>query len=345
MKLQVLGIDLGKTVFHLVGLDSMGKVTVRKRCSRTQLLAFTANLQVGLIGMEACAGAHFLGRALRAQGHEVKIIPAQYVKPYVKTNKSDFIDAEAIAEAVGRPRMRFVPIKTDDQLDMQSLHRVRERWVMRRTAVINQIRGLLLERGITLRQGRGHVDAALPGILEDASAKLSSALRMLLAQLKLELDHLQVRIDEADAVIQKIAGENEACRRLVVISGIGPVTATAIIAAIGNGAAFKKGRGFSAWLGIVPGEYTTGGKQKLLGISKRGNSYLRRLLVQGARAVLQQRAKQSSGLSAWLAQLTTRVHSNEAAVALANKLARMAWAVLAKNEPYRPPMLAAAATT
>ena len=152
-------------------------------------------------------------------------------------------------------------------------------------------------------------------------------------------------IDEADAVIQKIAGENEACRRLVVIPGIGPVTATAIIAAIGNGAAFKKGRGFSAWLGIVPGEYTTGGKQKLLGISKRGNSYLRRLLVQGARAVLQQRAKQSSGLSAWLAQLTTRVHSNVAAVALANKLARMAWAVLAKNEPYRPPMLAAAATT
>jgi transposase len=185
------------------------------------------------------------------------------------------------------------------------------------------------------------VDEALPRILEDASAKLSGAVRLLLAQLKLELDHLQMRIAEADAVIQKIAG---ACRRLVVIPGIGPVTATAIIAAIGNGAAFKKGRGFSAWLGIVPGEYATGSKQKLLGISKRGNSYLRRLLVQGARAVLQQRAKQSSGLSTWLAQLTTRVHSNVAALTLANKLARMAWAVLAKNEPYRPPMLAAAAT-
>ena len=215
---------------------------------------------------------------------------------------------------------------------------------MRRTAAINQIRGLLLERGITLRQGRRPVDAELPGILEDASAQLSGAVRLLLAQLKLELDHLQMRIDEADAVIQKIAGENEACRRLVAIPGIGPVTATAIIAAIGNGAAFKKGRGFSAWLGIVPGEYTTGGKQKLLGISKRGNSYLRRLFVQGARAVLQQRAKQSSGLRAWLAQLSTRTHSNVAAVALANKLARMAWAVLAKNEPYRPPMLAGAAT-
>jgi transposase len=271
-------------------------------------------------------------------------MPAQYVKPYVKTNKSDYIDAEAIAEAVGRPKMRFVPIKSDEQLDLQSLHRVRERWVMRRTAVINQIRGLLLERGITVRQGRGYIDAALPGILEDASAQLSGALRVLLMQLRLELDHLQLRIDEADAMINKAAGENEACRRLVAIPGIGPVTATAIIAAIGNGAAFKKGRGFSAWLGIVPGEYTTGGKQKLLGISKRGNSYLRRLFVQGARAVLQQSAKQSSGLSAWLAQLTTRTHSNVAAVALANKLARMAWAVLAKNEPYRPPMLAGAAT-
>ena len=344
MELHTIGIDLGKTVFHLVGLNLRGEVVVRKKLSRKQLLHFTANLQVKLIGMEACGGAHFLGRALREQGHEVRLMPAQYVKPYVKTNKSDYIDAEAIAEAVGRPKMRFVPIKTDDQLDLQSLHRVRERWVTRRTAAINQIRGLLLERGITLRKGRCHVDAALPGILGDASAKLSGALRVLLAQLKLELDHLQMRIDEADAVIKKTAGENEACRRLVAIPGIGPITATAIIAAIGNGAAFKKGREFAAWLGIVPGEYTTGGKQKLLGISKRGNSYLRRLFVQGARAVLQQSAKQSSGLSAWLAQLTARTHRNVAAVALANKLARMAWAVLAKNEPYRPPMLAGAAT-
>src|SRR6202789_915096 len=278
MELQAIGIDLGKTLFHLVGVDTKGNVVVRKRCSRKQLLVYTANLRVNRIGMEACAGAHFLGRALREQGHEVRLMPAQYVKPYVKTNKSDYIDAEALAEAVERPKMRFVPIKSDDQLDLQSLHRVRERWVMRRTAVINQIRGLLLERGITLRKGRCHVDEALPGILEDASAKLSGALRVLLAQLKLELDHLQMRIDEADAVIKKTAGENEACRRLVVIPGIGPVTATAIIAAIGNGAAFKKGRGFSAWLGIVPGEYTTGGQQKVLGISKHGTSYLRRLL-------------------------------------------------------------------
>jgi transposase len=338
MELHTIGIDLGKTVFHLVGLNLRGEVVVRKKCSRKQLLHFTANLKVRLIGMEACGGSHFLGRALREQGHEVRLIPAQYVKPYVKTNKSDYIDAEAIAEAVGRPRMRFVAIKTDDQLDLQSLHRVRERWVMRRTAVINQVRGLLLERGITVRKGRCHVEAALPGILEDADAKLSGALRVLLAQLKLELDHLEMRIDQADAVIKKTAGENEACRRLVTIPGIGPVTATAVIAAIGNGAAFRKGREFAAWLGVVPGEHTTGGKQKLLGISKRGNSYLRRLFVHGARAVLQQSAKQSSGLSAWLAQLTARTHRNVAAVALANKLARFAWAVLARNEVYRPPM-------
>ena len=246
MELHTIGIDLGKTVFHLVGLNRSGEVVVRKKFSRRQLLQFTANLHVNLIGMEACGGAHFLGRALRGQGHEVRLMPAQYVKPYVKTNKNDYIDAEAIAEAVARPTMRFVPIKTDEQLDMQSLHRVRERWVMRRTAIINQIRGLLLERGITLRKGRRHVDGALPGVLEDADSKLSGALRVLLAQLKLELDQMAIRIDEADAVLNKTAHENEACQRLVAIPGIGPITATALIAAIGNGAAFRKGREFAA---------------------------------------------------------------------------------------------------
>jgi transposase len=286
--------------------------------------------------MEACGGAHFLGRALREQGHEVRLIPAQYVKPFVKTNKSDFIDAEAIAEAVGRPTMRFVPIKSDDQLDLQSLHRVRERWVMRRTAVINQIRGLLLERGMTVRKGRRHLEAALPEIMADAAGKLSATLRLLLAQLKLELDQLATRLEEAEALIQLTAQESEACRRLDAIPGIGPVTATALIAAIGNGAAFGKGREFAAWLGLVPREHSTGGRQKLLGISKRGNAYLRRLFVQGARAVLQQSSKQSSGLSAWLKQLTVRAHRNVVCVALANKLARIAWAVLATGQAYRP---------
>jgi transposase len=340
MKIYALGIDLGKTVFHLVGLDASGRVVVRKRCSRTQLLAFTANLQVQLIGMEACSGAHFLGRALRAQGHDVRLMPAQYVKPYVQTNKSDYIDAEAIAEAVQRPRMRFVPIKTEEQLDLQALHRVRERWVMRRTAVVNQIRSLLLERGLTLPKGRSHLDEHLPRILEDAELNLSGSFRVLLAQLKLELEQLAARIEQMDTVIQKTAKENEACQRLTEIPGVGPVTATALIGAVGNASAFGKGRNLSAWMGIVPGEHSSGGQQKLLGISKRGNKYLRRLFVQGARSVLQQRHKQAPGLRDWLAQLLARTHQNVVTVALANKLVRMAWAVLCKNERYRPPILA-----
>jgi transposase len=250
------------------------------------------------------------------------------------------MDAEAIAEAVGRPTMRFVPVKSDDQLDLQSLHRVRERWVMRRTAVVNQIRGLLLERGTPMRKGRRYVDEALPGILAEGSSKLSGAVLILLAELKQELEQLAEKIDRADKSIEKIARENESCRRLVAMPGVGPVTATAIIATIGNGAAFRKGRDFAAWLGVVPEEHSTGGKQTLWKIPRRGNQYLRRLFVQGARAVMQHRTKQSSGLSAWLAQLTARTHQNIAIVALANKLARMAWAVLAKNEVYRPPILA-----
>lgn len=340
MKLQALGIDLAKNIFHLVGLDSSGQVVIRKRCSRRQVLAFTANLEVEVIGMEACSGAHFLGRALREQGHQVRLMPAQYVKPYVQTNKSDYIDAEAIAEAVQRPRMRFVPIKTEEQLDMQALHRVRERWVTRRTAVVNQIRSLLLERGLTLAKGRRHLEQVLPRILEDAELKLSGMFRALLAQLHMELEQLGARIEEMDTEIQKEARENEACQRLTEIPGVGPVTATALIGAIGNGSTFGKGRDLSAWMGIVPGQYSTGGKVKLLGISKRGNKYLRKLFVQGARSVLLQREKQVPVLRNWLAGLLGRRHQNVAIVALANKLVRMAWAVLCKNESYRAPVLA-----
>jgi transposase len=294
---------------------------------------------VTLIGTEACGGAHFLARALREQGHDARLMPAKYVKPYVKTNKNDYIDAEAIAEAVTRPSMRFVPIKTDDQLDLQSLHRVRERWVVRRTAVINQIRGLLLERGITMRKGREHLQASLPLVLEDADNKLSGALRVLLTQLQWEMQYLHRQIEESDKLIVRIAGELEACKRLLAIPGIGPLIATATIAAIGNGAAFNKGRGFAAWLGVVPGEHSTGGKQKLTGTSRRGNKYLRKLFVQGAHSVLLQRTKQTSGLSMWLADLVSRKRKQVATVALANKMARMVWAVLIKGEAYRPPLL------
>ena len=283
----------GQEVFDLVGLNRAGEVVVRRRLSRPQLLRFTANLRVRLIGMEACSGSHFLGRRLREQGHEIRLIPAQYVKPYVKTNKNDYIDAEAIAEAVGRPTMRFVPIKSDERLDMQSLHRVRDRWVARRTSVINQIRGLLLERGITFRKGRRHAEACLPGILEDADNRLSGLLRMLLAQLQGELRQLQSQIDEADALVAKAAREHEPCQRLMAIPGIGPLTATAVVASIGSGAEFRKGRSFA----------------------------------------------QSPGLNMWLGQLASRAHTNIVAVALASKMARVAWAVLAKSEAYRPPLL------
>src|ERR1700730_11384546 len=241
--------------------------------------------------------------------------------------------------------MRFVPIKTEEQLDVQARHRVRERWVMRRTAVVNQIRSLLLERGLTLPKGRRHLDKQLPRILEDAELNLSGSFRVLLAQLQLELGQLAARIEEMDRVIQKMAKEQEACQRLTEIPGVGPVTATALIGAIGNGSTFQKGRNLAAWMGIVPGEYSTGGTQKLLGISKRGNKYLRRLFVQGARSVLQQRHKQAPALSSWLAQLLKRTHQKVVVVALANKLVRMAWAVLCQNQNqrYRTPVLAVSA--
>src|ERR1035438_7202851 len=245
MELFTLGIDLGKTTFHLVGMNRRGEIVVRKRFTRTQLLHFTANLKVELIGMEACGGSHFLGRALREQGHEVRLIPAQYVKPYVKTNKNDYIDAEAIAEAVERPKMRFVPIKSDDQLDMQSLHRVRERWIIRRTAVVNQIRSLLLERGITVRTGRKQLVAALPGILEDPDTDLSGPLRVLLAQLQWEMKQLEHQIEEVDAVVVRTSGQSEACQRLetIQIGSVGTVARAAGAAAVGDEAARASDRG------------------------------------------------------------------------------------------------------
>jgi len=206
--------------------------------------------------------------------------------------------------------------------------------------VVNQIRSLLLERGLTLPKGRSHVDRQLPRILEDAELRLSGSFRVLMAQLKLELEQVTARIEEMDRVIQKTAKENEDCQRLTEIPGVGPVTATALIAAVGNASTFQKGRNLAAWMGIVPGEYSTGGKQKLLGISKRGNKYLRTLFIQGARSVVQQRHKQAQGLSHWLEQLLGRTHQNVVIVALANKLVRMAWAVLCKNERYRAPVLA-----
>jgi transposase len=335
MHITSVGIDLGKTTFHLVALDEHGKAVVRKKFSRQQLLAYTANLQASLIGIEACSGAHFIGATLREQGHDVRLIPAQFVKPFLKSNKNDFLDAEAIAEAVARENMRFVPIKTDEQLDLQAMHRVRDRLVQRRTAIINQMRGFLLERGITFAKGPANLRHHMPAILEDADENLTPRMRNLLAQLWQEWKQLETDITTISNDIERISLEDEGCQRLRQIPGIGPLVSTATVAAIGNGAAFRKGRHFAAWLGLVPRQHSTGGKAKLYGISKRGNIYLRRMFIHGARAVLLRVKYDTAGLGHWVHQLEARAPRNKVIVAIANKLARIAWSVLFRGEDYR----------
>jgi transposase len=335
MQIRSVGIDLGKTTFHLVALDDNGKVLLKRKFTQKQLITFTANLQTSLIGMEACSGAHFLGRALRAQGHDVKLIPAQFVKPFVKSNKNDFIDAEAIAEAVDRQNMRFVPIKTDDQLDLQALHRVRDRLIARRTSVINQLRAFLLERGLVFAKSPAKLRERMPEILENADEDLTPRMRNLLAMLWNEWKDLELQIEEMNDEVERIASSDAACMRLRQIPGIGPLVATAIVAAIGNGAAFHKGREFAAWLGIVPRQYSTGGKARLYGISKRGNNYLRKILIHGARAVVLRSKRERIAMGAWMTALEARAPRNVLIVATANKLARIAWAVLSTGQDYR----------
>ncbi len=336
MQIRSVGIDLGKTTFHLVALGDNGKVLVRKKFNQKQLITFTANLQTSLIGMEACSGAHFLGRALRSQGHDVKLIPAQFVKPFVKSNKNDFLDAEAIAEAVERKNMRFVPIKTDDQLDLQALHRVRDRLIARRTSVINQLRAFLLERGMTFAKMPTKLKFAMPEILENADSNLTPRMRNLVGLLWSEWKELDQQIIAMNTEVEQIASSDPACQRLRQIPGIGPLIATAVVASIGNGAAFRKGRDFASWLGLVPRQYSTGGKAKLLGISKRGNSYLRKILIHGARAAVVRVKRERSPFGSWLDALQTRAPLNVVVTATANKLARIVWAVLSTGEEFRP---------
>jgi transposase len=336
MEIRTLGIDLGKTSFHVVGLDHRGHIVVRRRLSRAQLMRFVAQLPPCLVGMEACCGAHYLGRTLSAAGHDVCLMPPQYVRPYVKSQKNDYQDAEAIAEAVQRPTMRFVPLKTEDQLDLQALHRVRDRLVSRRTAVINQLRAFLLERGLTPRTGRRHLARELPVLLEDADNGLSSRMREILNRLRREWAELETSIREVTQDLETVARTDAACQRLVEIPGFGPLVSTAFVAAIGKGTAFRKGRDLSAWLGLVPRQHSTGGKPRLLGITKRGLTPLRRLLINGARSVYRLAHRATLGMAGWLRALEARAHPNVVVVALANKLARIAWAVLTRGEPYRP---------
>lgn len=335
MEIVTLGLDLGKNWVHMIGFDGEGQIVLRRRVGRGRLVAMTANMPACLIGMEACSGAHHLGRALAAQGHQARLMPPQYVKPFVKANKNDYRDAEANAEAVQRPTMRFVPLKSETQLDLQTIHRVRSRLVGCRTALINQLRAILLERGITVPQGRRNLEKRLPEILSKEDSGLSPRILHLIEDMLSEWHDLDGRIEEFDSELAAKAREDTACRRLCDIPGIGPMTATALIAAVGNGVAFDRGRDLAAWLGLTPREYSTGGKQRLGGISKRGNKYLRTLLVHGARAALPHLAERPDRLGVWLRKLLARAHRNVVVVALAGKLARIAWAVLTGERSYQ----------
>jgi len=334
MKIATVGIDLAKNVFQVHGVDGRGKAVLRMSLKRAEVVKFFAKLEPCLVGMEACGSAHFWARKLIELGHTVKLMAPQFVKPYVKTNKSDARDAEAICEAVARPNMRFVPVKTAAQQAVLALHRARQGFVKARTAQANQIRGLLAEFGIVMPQGIAHVVAKLPDILEDGENGLPGSLRQLLAGLLAHFKELDRQTGELEREIKLWHREHEASRKLERIPGIGPITASALVASVGDAKSFKNARQLAAWLGLVPRQHSSGGKSTLLGISKRGDVYLRTLLIHGARSVLRHLQRHTDQAEGWLARLAARRNPNVAAVALANKNARIVWALLAHGRDY-----------
>lgn len=334
MKITTVGIDLAKSVFQLHGVDGAGHTVIRKQVKRDQLAPFFANLPPCLIGMEACGSAHHWARKLQSLGHTVKLMAPQFVKPYVKTNKHDAADAEAICEAVRRPSMRFVPIKTIDQQAILSLHRARQGFVKARTAQANQIRGLMAEYGLILPVGIGYLHQRVPTLLDSAKDELPGAFRQLIQRLLDQMKELDRQIGEMELQIKDWHRNNPLSQRLEKIPGVGPLTATALVASIGNAKNFANGRQLAAWLGLVPRQHSTGGKTNLLGISKRGDTYLRTLLIHGARAVI--RHLHNKPTEDWLLRLIGRRNKNIAAVALANKNARTIWALLAHDREFRP---------
>lgn len=330
-----MGIDLGKNTFHLFGVGESGSTVLKKKLRRKQLLEYFVNLPPCLVGMEACGGSHHWAREIAKLGHEVKLMSPQFVKPYVKGNKNDYNDAEGICEAVGRPNMRFVTVKSIEQQDLQGLHRIRQSVVKQRTALANQIRGLLGEYGVIVAKGISQVRSRIPEILEDGENGITDRFRGWLAELLEAFRLLDERIKLYDKEIQREHMADEACQRISAIEGVGPQSATAVVATYGDGKQFSDGREFSASIGLVPRQHTTGDKPLLLGISKRGDKYIRTLLIHGARSVINRIEGKEDRRSRWLQSLVARRGKNKAAVALANKNARIIWALLARGECYR----------
>jgi transposase len=326
----VFGVDIGKNIFHVVGVDTTGRPVQRVRFRRDTLLQFSERAEPALIGMESCPGSQWLARKFSAMGHEVRIIPAQFVKPYAKSNKNDIIDAEAIAEAVTRPTMRFVAIRSANQVDLQALHRIRTQLVGTRTRLINQMRAFCLEYGIAMRQGAGVFKIDIQRVIADEDNDLTATMRRLLTDSFVDLQHLEERVKAVSSEIDALAAKDDAARRLMSIPGIGTLGATALLAAMGNGQRFRKARDLAAWLGLVPQQYSTGGKSNLLGISKRGNGYVRKLIISGARSCFAHLDRKRDRLGAWMDTLERRMHPNKAIVALAAKMARIAWVILTK---------------
>ena len=332
---STIGVDLAKNSFQLHGVDNKGKTVLRRTIRRDKVALFFANLPACLVGMEACSGSAYWARVIESCGHTVRRIHPRFVTPFRMADKNDANDAEAICEAVQRPRMRFVPHKTQDQSNIQALHRVRDRFVGARTATINQVRGLLAEYGITIRQGARYVRSQLPIILGDLDNGLSDVIRGLLAVLYEHIASLDEQISKQDTALKEIAKNREDCQRLLQIPGVGILTATILVALAGRAVDFKNGREFAAFLGLVPRQHSTGGRQRLLGITKRGDHYARTLLIHGARSVIRAANKRQSAEAGWLAGLVHRRGVNRAGVALANKMARTAWSMLAKGSEYR----------
>ena len=341
MKVTTVGLDLAKNVYSVHGVDEHGKVVVKRQLSRAKLLEFFAPLSPSLVGMEACSGAHHWAREIEKLGHRVGIMASRFVRPYRKSEKNDGNDAEAICEAVGRPTMRFVPVKSLEQQAVLVLHRVRQGLTAERTAAINQLRGLLAEFGIVLPKGRHQLRAGIGDVLENAENTIPGLARLALTDLNERIGELDQRILAYDRQLEMLARESEPARRLQQIPGIGPITATALVASVGDAKIFKNGRQFAAWLGLVPRQHSTGGKVRLGRISKRGDLYLRMLLIHGSRAVLFRTKDKSDRLMRWAEALRARRGTRKAAVALAARNARIAWVLLAKGESYQPRQLAA----